>query len=259
MTRVTFVQWPDGLEPRGPAFEQIRRQLDAANTDILVTNEMPFGAWAPTEVSYNATTASEWVEIHERGLDALRQLPVSSIVSSRPVLAGDRLANEAFAIENGQYRPLHHKQLFPAESGWQEAAWFRPATQGFSVHNIGGLDIGVLLCTELMFNENARHLGRMGADLIAVPRATGQGVEVWRIACAMAAIVSGAYVVSSNRSEQADNRQPLFGGRGFAFAPGGELLGATSDTEPLATIIIDRDRTKAAKDEYPCYVPELSP
>jgi N-carbamoylputrescine amidase len=56
-----------------------------------------------------------------------------------------------------------------------------------------GVRVGVLLCTEAMFNERARAYGREGAELIVIPRASGRDIEPWKIAGAMASLVSGAY------------------------------------------------------------------
>jgi N-carbamoylputrescine amidase len=52
-----------------------------------------------------------------------------------------------------------------------------------------------------MFNEYARRFGRAGVQLIAVPRAMPPiTAHMFDVVLQMAAVVSGAYVVSSNRS-----------------------------------------------------------
>jgi N-carbamoylputrescine amidase len=96
----------------------------------------------------------------------------------------------------------------------------------------------VLLCTEIMFNERARELGRTGADLIVTPRATGMHIHRWMVAGAMAAIVSGCYVASANRIGQTRDG-PQFGGAGFVFSPTGELLAQTSVVHPVVTVDLD--------------------
>jgi N-carbamoylputrescine amidase len=100
-------------------------------------------------------------------------------MSTRPVFAGGRLINEAFVLEHGCFRFLHQKDFFPAEEGWFETDWFRTSKPGFEAIDVGGLRIGALICTELMFNERARAYGRAGAHLIAVPRATGRSLAPW--------------------------------------------------------------------------------
>lgn len=251
--KVACVEWPEGLLPDTAAFERVVADVAEAAPDVLVANEMPFGDWLADRAEFDLDLAAASVDAHERGLEALKRLGVPLVLSSRPVWAGERLANEAFALIGGEVIPLHRKCYFPAEAGWHEDAWFMPGDGTFKVAALNGLNIGVLLCTELMFNEHARSLGRAGADLIVAPRATGS-TPMWRTACAMAAIVSGAYVVSSNRSGRRGDA--TFAGNGLAMAPNGELIGMTTVDEPLFVFDLDPDKARAQKREYPCYVRE---
>jgi len=257
MTNCAFVEWPEGLEPAGERWDALRREVDAARADILITNEMPFGAWLASADRFDAAAADRSVALHERGLQALSTLEVGAVISSWPVRLGDKLANEAYALENGTMRPLHRKQLFPQEPGWHEASWFQGDGGGFAVHDVAGVKVGILLCTELMFNEHARRYGRAGAELIAVPRATGQSRDKWVAAGAMAAIVSGSYVVSANRVGHSAG-SPIFGGGGLAFGPDGDLLAGTSAEAPLVVVPLDVERSRRQKSEYPCYVSDIA-
>lgn len=255
MTICAFVEWPEGLEPFGARWDALRRQVEALRPDILITNEMPFGPWLAAADRFDAEAARRSVSLHEHGIDALAALGVPAVISSRPVWAGDRLANEAFALADSRITPLHRKQYFPEEAGWYEATWFRGDAGGFEVHEVAGLKVGILLCTELMFNERARRYGRAGAELIVVPRAAGHAHRNWLTAGAMAAIVSGSYVVSSNRMGGAA-AGPSFGGRGYAFAPDGAPLAETSAAEPVQIVDLEAAAARRQKTEYPCYVPD---
>jgi N-carbamoylputrescine amidase len=68
---------------------------------------------------------------------------------------------------------LHRKQYFPNEPGWFESEWYSGDGSGFKVADVLGLKVGVLFCTEAMFNERARAYGKQGASLIVIPRASG--------------------------------------------------------------------------------------
>jgi N-carbamoylputrescine amidase len=251
-----YVEMTDGLQPHGAAWDQFAQALAKRRPDILVMNEMPFGQWLARKEDFAMEDARQSVEIHEAGTAALAALNIPAVITSRPMLFADRLVNEAIVIENGQVRPLHTKTYLPQEPGWSEVSWFSRGDGRFNIQNICGLGVGVLLCTELMFNEHARQYGRRGADLIAVPRATGSSHESWITAGKMASIVSGSYVVSSNRIGQSGDG-PMFGGGGFAIAPGGDLVGQTQTGSAIMLIDIDPQVSARQRQEYPCYLDEL--
>jgi N-carbamoylputrescine amidase len=255
--KIAYVQWPDGLLPHSDAWEQIRRVVSDAHADILVTNEMPFGSWLPEKSEYDAVAAQRWVELHEQALGELSRLNVGAVISSRPVSFDGKLANEAFVLEGVRYRPIHHKKFFPQEPGFFEESWFVRGMDGFDCVDVGPVRVGVLLCTELFFNEHARSYGKAGADVILTPRASGTSLYRWKTAGSLAAIVSGACFISSNRHGPAPLGQ-VFGGGGFAVAPDGQPIGETNEQATLAVVTVDLETTRAHKLEYPCYVRELT-
>lgn len=254
--RIAFVEWPDALSTTGAQWGELKDSVNAVRPDILITNELPFGPWLADCAVFSEDEAHLSLRAHEKGLEGLIDLALPAVISSRPVWNGKRLANEAFVLENGDVRPLHRKQYFPNEPGWFESQWYSGDGSGFDVAEIMGIKVGVLLCTEAMFNERARAYGKQGASLVVIPRASGVDIESWKIAGAMASLVSGAYVVSSNRigCSKADTR---FGGGGFAYAPHGRLLEMTDPANPVQTLELDPEIPMFAQREYPCYVPEL--
>jgi N-carbamoylputrescine amidase len=222
--RVACVEWPDGLTPAQPAWIEIKKSVAAARPDLLLTNELPFGPWIAATNTFSREAAEASIRAHEDGLAALIALQVPAIISTRPVWNGAKLANEAFALENGNTRALHRKQYFPAEPGWFETTWYEGDASGFQIAEVAGIKIGTLICTETMFNERARAYGRQGAALIVIPRATGQNAQPWKIAASMASLISGAYVASSNRVGTPAPNQGFPGGPSFAAsAKGGGL------------------------------------
>lgn len=254
--RVAFVEWPETLSTDHPQWNELKRLIADARPDILVTNELPFGPWIAESRAFSDEEARLSMSAHEKGLEGLIDLGLPAIISSRPVRAGNRLANEAFVLENRAVRPLHRKQYFPNEPGWFESEWYAGDGSGFDAAEVLGIKVGVLLCTDAMFNENARAYGRQNASLIVIPRASGSGLESWKIAGAMASLVSGAYVVSSNRVGRAKGGTQ-FGGGGYAYAPYGKLLAMTDQTHPVQVVELDPATVVSAQRDYPCYVPEL--
>ena len=256
LLNVGVCQLPDGLLPDHPAWRDFVRRVEAERPQILLLNELPFGPWLPREDSFSDESAAASLAAHEAALRAIESLP-SAVIGSRPVRAADKLANEAFLLVDGRYGAIHHKQYFPQEAGFFEDTWFAPAKPGFDVIEHRGIRIGVLLCTELMFTEWARHYRHQGAQLIVAPRASGASMRNWHASARMAAIVSGCYVLSSNRASPAGGSAPHFGGKGFIYSPTGNLLGMTSADRPLLTMGLNLSLVADAQRRYPCNVREI--
>src|SRR5512132_3281375 len=153
--RIAFVEWPEGLSPEGAAWSDLDHSVAAAQPDILVTNELPFGPWIAEGATFSGAEADLSIRAHETGLKGLIDLGVRAVISSRPVRKGNRLANEAFVLEEGAVRSLHRKQYFPNEPGWFEGEWYAGDGSGFAAAEVLGIRVGVLLCTDAMFNERA--------------------------------------------------------------------------------------------------------
>lgn len=253
---IAICQLPDALTHDSLPWARFVRRIERMQPDLILLNEMPFGPWASRAEAFDEYLAAESIEAHSLALQPLRELPCA-VIGSRAVRGHDRLANEGFLLADGHYRAVHHKQYFPQEAGFFEHSWFAANRAGFETFDHGGIRFGMLLCTELMFNEWARHYRRRGAQVIVVPRASGTSLDTWHTAARMAAIVSGCYVLSSNRVSARLDVEPLFGGVGFAYSPIGELLQETSDGLPMAVVPIDVELVKRAQRGYPCYVREL--
>jgi N-carbamoylputrescine amidase len=256
MLRIAFVEWPEALSAGNAQWKELKDSVAAAQPDILVTNELPFGPWLAESAVFSPDEAHRSLRAHEKGLEGLIDLDLPAVISSRPVWNGKRLANEAFVIEHGDVRPLHRKQYFPNEPGWFESEWYSGDASGFGVTEVLGIKAGVLLCTEAMFNEHARAYGKQGAALLVIPRASGVNIDAWKIAGAMASLVSGAYVASSNRTGHS-KAGAHFGGGGFAYAPHGQFLALTAPANPLQTFELDPRMVTSAQCAYPCNIPGL--
>jgi len=254
--RIAFVEWPEALSTDDVLWSELKNSVTDARPDILVTNELPFGPWLAEGAHFSEDEAHLSIHAHMVGFEGMMDLGLPAIISSRPVWNGKRLANEAFVLENGVVRPLHRKQYFPNEPGWFESEWYAGDDSGFSVAEVLGLKVGVLLCTEAMFNEHARAYGKQQASLIVIPRASGTNMESWKIAGAMASLVSGAFIVSSNRVGSSRGGTQ-FGGGGFAYAPQGRLLAMTNPAVPAQIFDLDPEIPPRVQCDYPCYVPEL--
>jgi N-carbamoylputrescine amidase len=245
--KVGICECPTELSPESDAWKRLCESVSREAPDFFLLNEMPFGSWIAAGSTFDETRWNESVDAHERGMRRLQELGATTIAGTRPRRIGSLRTNEAFIGSEA----VHTKQYFPDEEGFYEARWFDAGERHFKVASAGELRCGFLICTELMFNEHARRYGRVGAHAILVPRATGSGsLDRWLVAMRMAAIVSGSYVLSSNRSGTG------FGGRGWIIDPFGTVVATTSAESPVAFHEIDTELVAKAQSEYPCYVRE---
>lgn len=257
--RVSVCEAAPEMVPGGEDWQRLTARARGERSDVLLLNEMPFGPWISCAERADQETLLASHRVHESGMERLPELGVRSVLGTRPVFDEDRSVNQAFVWSaDAGVEPVHTKQFFPDEEGYYEARWFARGETHFRLADIGGLNVGFLICTEVMFNEWARYYGRRGAHVIAVPRAAGPAsLGRWKTALSMAAIVSGCYVISSNRAG-ADRKGQEFGGCGWIFDPAGDLVAETSADRPVVTVEVDADRVRSAQREYPCYVDELS-
>ena len=155
----------------------------------------------------------------------------------------------------GNLRDAHVKYYLPEEPGFWEATWYCPGVKEFKYFQTQKGRIGFLICTEVWFNTHAWDYGKQDVQLLACPRATEHAtVQKWVIGGRAAAVVSGAYCLSSNRSWDSAGRSDTSAGGWIIEPENGEVLGLTSSKQPFLTLEIDLSLADHAKRTYPRYV-----
>lgn len=257
--RLVVCEAPPEMDPGDEDWQKLAAKIKEHEPDVVLLNEMPFGQWlaAAPEPDESSLIASH--QLHEEGVKHFHDLGARWLMGTRPTFEQGRSVNQAFVWEaNRGLVPAHTKQFFPDEEGFYEARWFERGESHFRLADVHELKVGFLICTEVMFNEWARYYGRSGAHIIAVPRAAGRpSLRRWKTALSMAAIVSGCYVVSSNRAGF-DSKGQEFGGCGWIFDPFGDLVAETSRENSVVSADLDIALVEQAQLDYPCYVKELA-
>ena len=254
--QVTVCQWDSRPEMFEAQLQALITHCTTTGSELLLLPEMPFDDWlaASSEVD-----SERWALSIQRHLDSLKRLSSltsASVVASRPVYDAAGIArNRAFycnavdALVDG-----HDKAHLPNEDGYWEAQWYQPGPPEQAVVQVGECRIGSLICSELWFLEHARHYGQKQAQLLCVSRATPSlGDDVWLAAGQTAAVVAGAYCLSSNQYRP-EGVAPSMAGNGWVIDPDGTVLAATSACEPFVTVAIDLAYADAAKLSYPRYL-----
>jgi N-carbamoylputrescine amidase len=226
-------------------------------SDLVLLPEMPFYTWFPRSPRFDPEVWQEAVEAHQVWLSRLADLAPAWVLATRPAEAAGGRVNEGFAWDlQGGVSPAHIKHYLPDEEGFWEATWFGRGPGDFEHLQVAGARVGFAICTELWFFERARLYGRQGIHILANPRGTLASTrEKWLVAGRAAALVSGAFVLSSNRVGPLGG-DPLFGGQGWVVGPEGQVLGLTSPDQPFVTLDIDLRQADQARKTYPRYVEE---
>jgi N-carbamoylputrescine amidase len=250
--KVTVCQLNDSSMEFEKDWEGLVNHVQKEASELVLLPEMPFTPWFGTSPHFDPAVWQAVVNKHETWMHRLKDLDPAVVLTSRPVNKGDKRLNEGFIWDskNG-YQPGHQKYYLPDEDGFWEASWYDRGDGEFSSRLSFGLRLGFLICTELWFMHCARAYGKQGAHLIVTPRASGKKtVEKWLTAGRTAAIISGAFSLSSNHYSASEN----FGGQGWIINPEGEVLGITTPADPFLTVDINLSEAEQAKETYPRYV-----
>jgi N-carbamoylputrescine amidase len=252
--RVTVCQMRDDADGFDVDWADLCAHVRRERSELVLLPEMPFARWFAVVRAFDAAAWHEAVEAHRRWERRIGELAAPFVIATRPVERAARRLNEAFVVTPDHSSGVHDKRYLPDEDGYWEASWYGPGDGVFDLIEIGGAGIGVQICTEMWMLDVSRQYGLRGAAIIAVPRVTpATSRERWLVGGRAAAIVSGAFCISSNRSG-ASSAGDEFGGQGWIIDPNGEVLALTSEADRIATRDLDLQRAAAAKATYPRYV-----
>ena len=232
-------------------WELLVAHVRAERSDLVLLPEMPFFPWFATSRTFDAAVWNAAVAAHENWERRFRDLAPAIVASTRPIDFGNERYNEAFVWhETAGSRGAHAKAYLPQEEGVWEASWYQRATPEFTPVEVKNVEVGFLICTELWCMEQARVYGLEGTQLLLTPRLTSAAtLDKWLAAGRVAAILAGAYGLSSNRFAKSG----LYGGQGWIIDPDGAVLALTSESEPAVSATIDLQAADKAKATYPRY------
>jgi N-carbamoylputrescine amidase len=247
--KITICELPDSTAESALAWGELVAALADVQTDLLVLPELAGidSFWRTPRFEMATWQASV---ARQRTVDAaVASLVTSSrvrrVVGSRAVDQDGKRLNQAFLwTPHGGLMAGRSKAWFPEQEDAWEATWFHPGSKAIAPVQDGELSFATLLCTELVVSGAAQPLGKLGAQLIAVPRATG-GHSRWETATRMAAISAGAYVATANR------RGGIFQGGSWIVDPDGAEIARTDQKTPIVTVEIDLALADRAKRTYP--------
>ena len=237
---------------------KLSQHVQTEGSDVVLLPEMPFYPWTARTDAVDMTIWEKSVAAHDKWIQRLTELSEATILGTRPTIKKNRCYNEGFIWHSGSgYRPVHTKYYLPDEDGFRETAWYDRGRREFIPAHTGSAKFGFLICTELWFMEHARAYGREGIHMLVCPRATpASSKDKWLAGGRTAAVVSGAFCLSSNFGG-VDRNGMGWAGNGWIIEPEeGHVLAVTSPSEPFITLDIDLRIAEKAKKTYPRYVQE---
>ena len=244
---------PDGLEQD---WKSLVGHVTSEKSDLVLLPEMPFCRWVAGTRKVDPAIWQQAAGAHDRWIARLSDLAPAMVAGTRPVIQDGKRHNEGYTWESDSgYKPSHVKYYLPDEEGFWEASWYERGNRDFKAVDCKGIRVGFLICTELWFFEHARDYLKQAIHLLVCPRVTPKSsVDKWIAGGRAAAVVSGAFCLSSNLSgPNTDNIE--FGGAGWVIEPEeGTVLGVTSREEPFLTVEIDLEMAEKSKLTYPRYV-----
>jgi N-carbamoylputrescine amidase len=251
--RVTVCELPDDRAAFSMAWGQLVAHVRAERSGVVVLPEMPFAPWLAASPAFSPREWDAATHAHQAWTARLHELAPAAVLASRPVTRAGRRLNEGFAwTVDGGLVAIHDKRYLPDEAGFWEAQWYAPGDGAFDAHDLAGLRVGMMICTDMWALHHAIEYGKAGVQLIAVPRSTGRPtVEKWLTGGRVVAIVAGAFCVSSNWVAVGDGGD--FGGGGWIVDPDGVPIARTSAAQPFHTVAIDTAVADDAKRTYPRY------
>jgi N-carbamoylputrescine amidase len=253
--RVTVCELNDEPEGLERDWAGLVEHVRADRSQWVLLPEMVFAPWFARVRPFDPAVWQAALAAQAAWEPRLSELAPAVVVGSRPAEVAGQRRNQAFVAEPGHpLRAVHEKRYLPDEDAFWEASWYGRGDGHFVPAPAGPACTGLLLCTDLWFFEHARALGQAGAHLLANPRGSERAsVDKWLAGGRVAAVVAGAFCLSSNRVSHT-GVQPPMGGQGWIIGPDGNVLGLTSQAQPYLTLEIDLAEAVRARQTYPRYV-----
>lgn len=256
--KVTVCELPNEPAALEDAWEQLVQHVNANKSEFVLLPEMPFSRWLAHTRKFIGERWDQAVEAHEAWMPRLAELAPASVASTRPISMEGKRQNAGYVWEPGRgARTVHSKYYLPDEPGFWEASWYERGDGDFSLANTTKGKVGFLICTEIWFNFRARDYGQQGMQLLLCPRATpNPTAPKWIAGGQAAAVVSGAFCLSSNLGGTTQKGGD-YAGVGWIIEPSeGKVLGLTNQSQPFLTLDIYLAEADKAKETYPRYVPD---
>jgi 5-aminopentanamidase len=228
--------------------ERTAMQAAASGAALLVCPEMSL-----TGYNIGATTVQRLAETADGAMSAavahIAQRAGLAIVYGYPERSADNAVyNAAQCIAADGRRVANHRKthLF----GDLDHGLFSAAPELSPVFELNGWRIGLLICYEIEFPENARRIALAGADLIVVPTANMREFDfVAMTLVPTRAYENQCYVAYANHC--GNEAEIAYGGLSSIVGPDGAFLALAERDDALPVATLERVQLKASRQRLP--------
>ena len=256
---VSSSEWSDNQASLARGFAQAAHA--GVKLLLIPENAAIFGAAAQLaeagQIQLIMAWLSEQARQHELTLIAgtlpLRQRPDGVTVPEGRV----RSATLVFGPDGtllGRYdkRHLFDVDVADAQGRYQESATFEPGDDIALIETPVGR-VGVLTCYDLRFPEQARHLRRLGADIVVVPASftAVTGEAHWQVLLRARAIENQCLVIAAGQGGQHSEQRKTWGHSQVINAWGEVLAERHESGEGLVTALYDESEQHELRRRMP--------
>ena len=167
-----------------------------------------------------------------------------AILFGFPELSGGNVYNAAVLYDqSGQQKSIYRKShLF----GDIDRSAFTPGADASKIIELNGVKMGILICYDVEFSENVRHLALAGADFVAVPTALMQPYKfVLTKLVPSRAFENQVFVAYANRCDVEEDLN--YYGLSCICAPDGSDLARAGETEALISARLNFEDQAASR------------
>lgn len=233
--RIGFVQFKPVFGDVQANIDRLNKLLSHVTADLLVLPELCLSGYQfrdRDELSGYAEPVPGGKSVE--AFAEMAELIGGVIVAGVPEMADDKTYNTGVMVgKNGlvaAYRKIH---LFD-----REKEIFNAGSEGFAVHDVGGVNIGMMICFDWIFPESTRTLALLGADIIAHP--TNLVLSYCQSVTPGYATVNRVFIITANRTgteSRVEGETLAFTGRSQIVDPKGRILASAGETEEVVKVV----------------------
>lgn len=229
--RIALVQFARQKHAKEENVERMINHLDELNeVDLVCLPENWFGVEPLSEEDFD--------DIISKLSSIASEKNVNLLTGAGYMWQGDAIYDSCYVINDEGKVLGHSDKMFPSKSVGETE--FLSAGENFTVFNLDGLKIGVVVCIDAVYPEVSRKLASEGAEIIFNPSNIPQNrLEMWKSIGVTRAVENGVFFsfINNTSTNYPDGRNVT--GHSFAVSPEGEMVVESGEAEQVLEFGVD--------------------